>query len=87
MAFSYSQTGEGGAIGGGAVVRSFPSINPHYSMLKIPSFNNHTVNYGNSIEQRIAFNSAVQYRFKMQWKILSQVNANIIMDFFIKTTY
>ena len=83
MALSFSHTGSGGGIGGGKAVLGFPSINPHYSLFKIPSFNTHIINYGNKVEQRIARDDEVKYMFKLRWKILNQVNANRLLNFFI----
>ena len=83
MALSYSYSGVGGAIGGGKAILGFPSINPHYSLFKIPSFNTHIINYGNNVEQRISRDDEVKYRFKIRWKILSQINANRLLNFFI----
>ena len=61
----------------------FPSVNPSYSLIKIPMFRTHVVEYGNKVEQRLARDSAARYKFQMNFTKLNSTDANSIVSFFI----
>jgi phage-related protein len=83
MAFSYSYTMDGGGVAGGKAIYGFLSIDPWYSVIKIPMFSTIVINFGNRVEQRIAQNDSPQYKFQLKWGALSPVNANRILEFFV----
>lgn len=83
MPQSYSYSATGGGIAGGKAVRGFPSINPHYSMFRIPQFRTHVIGYGGKVEQRIALDNSPRWSFKIRWKILNETKAGRVLDFFL----
>lgn len=56
---------------------------PSYPLVKTPQFSTHILSYGSKAEQRIARYSEVRYNFALQWEVLSQEDADEIMQFFI----
>jgi phage-related protein len=62
---------------------AFPSINPSYSVIEIPTFNTTIITYQRKVEQRIANFDSPQYRFKLHWKALSDADKTTLQDFFI----
>jgi len=65
-------------------IATFPAIKDWYSAMRIPTFDTLVVNYGNAVEQRLAKNSTVRYKFQLQWGALSDFDeARQIEDFFI----
>ncbi len=62
---------------------TFPSINPWYSLFESPVFATRVIEYGNKIEQRIQTNSNEQWRFQLQWDILSEADKQTLQQFYL----
>lgn len=53
-----------------------------YPVVKIPSFANLAIDYGNKVQQRISLGGC-QYRFKVHFKTLSQDDMQTVLNFFV----
>lgn len=62
---------------------SFPSVTMSYDLIRIPSFRNTILTYGNKVEQRLAHWPTPQYTFQCGIKILTEADYDTIIAFFI----
>jgi len=63
-------------------LNSFPSVKSQYTLSRIPKFRTKVIDYGNKIEERISFDSTVQYKIRLNFSRLSAADADTIQSFF-----
>lgn len=63
----------------------FPTItNRERTIIRIPMFSTLVINYGNKVEQRLALDSSVRYKFEVTWESkLTEAEVNAIKDFYV----
>ena len=69
----------------GQIVFIFPDISPNYVCTDIPMFSNLKVSFNEKtgIEQRLALNENVRWKFKIHYTVLSNQNKETLQQFFI----
>lgn len=60
---------------------SYSSLSPQIT--RIPIYRTAIIDYGNKVEQRIAFDSTARYRFEIEFNNMSSSNASTFENFFL----
>lgn len=62
---------------------TFPSVSPSLSFFETTEFATQVIGYKNKVEQRIQLNSGERWRFRLQWRTLSEQDKQTIQQFFL----